>query len=377
MTATPEFTIGIEEEYLLVNAETLELENDPPASLLEDCQSLSGEQIAPEFLRSQVEVGTKVCRNIGEAREDLSNLRRIIIDVAAKHGLAPIAASTHPSAIWSEQKHTDKERYDDLAAEMQAAVRRLLICGMHVHVGIGDDELRIDLMNQMRYFLPHLLMLSGSSPFWEGEDTGLRSYRLTVFDALPRTGLPPVFESYAEYQRHIGILENACVIEDASRVWWDIRPSMRYPTLETRVMDVCTNVEDALCMAALSSCLLRMLYRLRLANQRWRIYNPMLLNENRWRAMRYGFDAGLLDLAKGRVVPFSELLDEILELIAEDADALGCVNEVQHARVILQRGSSADRQRAVYKDAVAAGADRAEALSAVVQFLVTETAAGM
>jgi glutamate---cysteine ligase / carboxylate-amine ligase len=296
MTTEPQFTLGIEEEYLLVNRDTLQLANDPPESLLEECRARSGEQIAPEFLRSQVEVGTIVCRTIAEAREDLSRLRRIIVEVAGNHGLAPIAASTHPSAIWSDQKHTARPRYENFEKEMQAAVRRLLICGMHVHVGIDDNELRIDLMNQLRYFLPHLLMLSSSSPFWEGRDTGLRSYRLTVFDALPRTGLTPMFNSYAEYQRHVAVLADAGIIEDGTMVWWDIRPSVRYPTLETRVLDVCTHIEDALCLAALTTCLLRMLYRLRLANQSWRNYNPMLLEENRWRAMRYGFSDGLLDL---------------------------------------------------------------------------------
>ena len=377
MTTEPQFTLGIEEEYLLVNRDTLQLANDPPESLLEECRARSGEQIAPEFLRSQVEVGTIVCRTIAEAREDLSRLRRIIVEVAGNHGLAPIAASTHPSAIWSDQKHTARPRYENFEKEMQAAVRRLLICGMHVHVGIDDNELRIDLMNQLRYFLPHLLMLSSSSPFWEGRDTGLRSYRLTVFDALPRTGLTPMFNSYAEYQRHVAVLADAGIIEDGTMVWWDIRPSVRYPTLETRVLDVCTHIEDALCLAALTTCLLRMLYRLRLANQSWRNYNPMLLEENRWRAMRYGFSDGLLDLAKNSVVPFAELLEEILELIAEDAEALDCVAEVRHARTIVQLGSSSDQQLAVYNSAIAAGAAVDEALAEVVRFLVRETAAGL
>ena len=377
MTTEPKFTLGIEEEYLLVDRETHALANDPPAAFMDECHRRSGQQIAPEFLSSQVEVATKVCRTIAEAREDLCQLRRVIVDVSAEHGLAPIAASTHPSAIWSEQLHTQRERYENFEQEMQAAVRRLLICGMHVHVGIEDNELRIDLMNQMRYFLPHLLMLSSSSPFWQGEDTGLRSYRLTVFDALPRTGITPVFSSYAEYQRHVAVLTDAGIIEDGSMVWWDIRPSVRYPTLETRVLDVCTNIEDSLCLAALTTCLLRMLYRLRRANQSWRIYNPMLLDENRWRAMRYGFSDGLLDLAKNSVVPFPELLEEILELISEDAKALDCVAEVQHARTIVSRGSSSDQQLRVYHEALAGGADNKEALDDVIRFLVAETAAGL
>ena len=232
----PAFTIGIEEEYLLVDKETRALVIDPPESLLGECEDLCGEQVTTEFLRSQIEIGTKVCNNVQEAREDLRRLRRIVIDVAARHGLAPIAASTHPFSRWSEQKHTPKERYDTLTAEMQGAARRLLICGMHVHVGIDDDNLRIDLMNQLSYFLPHLLALSCSSPFWEGRDTGLKSYRLTVFDALPRTGLPERFQSFAEYERHVDILINAGMLKDSFKSWWDIRPSGRFPTLQSGIV---------------------------------------------------------------------------------------------------------------------------------------------
>ena len=269
-SSAPPFTIGIEEEYLLVDKQTRALVADPPDSLMAECEERCGAQVTPEFLRSQIEIGTKVCNNIKEAEVELRRLRRIVIDVAANHGMAPIAASTHPFSRWSEQKQTEKDRYRALTVEMQAAARRLLICGMHVHVGINEDELRIDLMNQMSYFLPHLLALSCSSPFWEGRNTGLKSYRLTVFDSLPRTGLPERFSSYAEYERHINILMNAGLIEDATRIWWDLRPSARYPTLETRVMDVCTRLDDTISLAALLVCILRMLYRLRISNQRWR-----------------------------------------------------------------------------------------------------------
>jgi carboxylate-amine ligase len=231
-------------------------------------------------------------------------------------------------------------------------------------------------MSQMRYFLPHLLALSTSSPFWGGRDTGLKSYRLTIFDALPRTGLPPHFASYGEYQRHLNVLVGAGLMEDATKVWWDLRPSARYPTLESRIFDVCTDLDDAATMAALTACLLRMLYRLRLRNQRWRLYNPMLLNENRWRAMRYGTDEGLLDLAKGALVPFPRLLDELLEVVAEDAAALDCEAEVARAREIVRRGTSADRQVAAYRSALADGATEAEALGEVVQFLIRQTAEG-
>lgn len=373
----PEFTLGVEEEYLLVDVETRALTVDPPKSLLKDCEKILGEQVTTELLRSQIEVGTKVCKDIHEVREDLSRLRRTIIEVAGKHGLAPIACSTHPFSHWSEQKHTRKDRYDSLTAEMQAAARRLLICGMHVHVGINDDELRIDLMNQMAYFLPHLLALSCSSPFWDGRDTGLKSYRLTIFDALPRTGLPEHFTSFAEYERHMDILIGARLIEDTTKIWWDLRPSGRFPTLETRIMDVCTRMDDAIALAALLACLLRMLYRLRLANQRWRIYTGMLVNENRWRAMRYSFDEGLIDFAKGAVVPFEELLEEMLDLTAEDAEALHCQEEVAGLRDILTRGTSAHRQLKVHELATASGSSNQEALKAVVDTLIEDTAEGL
>ena len=373
----PKFTLGVEEEYLLVDRETRGLVVDPPESLMKACEERCGDQVTSELLRSQIEIGTKVCNNVQEVREDLRRLRKIIVDVANDHGFAPIAASTHPFSSWVDQKQTPKDRYEALTLEMQAAARRLLICGMHVHVGIDDDELRIDLMNQMSYFLPHLLALSCSSPFWEGRDTGLKSYRLTVFDALPRTGIPERFASYSEYQRHVYILVNAGLIEDSTRIWWDLRPSARYPTLETRVMDVCTRLDDTVALTAMLVCIMRMLYRLRSANQRWRIYTPMLIRENRWRAMRYSFDEGLIDLAKGTVVPFDELLDEMLSLIAEDAEALGCTKEVGSVRDILVRGTSAHRQLKSFEISQATGASTEEALHAVVDTLIQDTAEGL
>ena len=369
----PEFTVGIEEEYLLVNRETRDLCNDSPESMVQECAALCGGQVTPEFLRSQIEVGTRPCRTIAEAREDLGSLRSAVIEVADRYGLAPIAASTHPFASWHDQQHTEKERYNILEHDMQAAARRMLICGMHVHVGIADNELRIDLMNQFNYFLPHLLALSCSSPFWEGENTGLLSYRPTVFDALQRTGIPEQFSSYAEYERHINILKAAGVIEDASKVWWDLRPSARYPTLEARIMDVCTDLDDAACLAALAVCIMRMLYRLRKNNQRWRAYARMLVTENRWRAMRYGPDEGLIDFGKSEIVPFGVLLEELIELTEEDAEALDCVREVMHARTILERGTSAHRQLMRYEQAIRSGLDRQEALHAVVDMLIKET----
>lgn len=376
-TIEPTFTIGIEEEYLLVDRDTRALVVDPPKSLMSECEELIGEQVSSELLRSQIEIGTKVCNNIQEAREDLARLRKVIVEVAANHNIAPIAASTHPFSRWQDQKQTQKDRYEALTLEMQGAARRLVICGMHVHVGIENDELRIDLMNQMSYFLPHLLALSCSSPFWGGHDTGLKSYRLTVFDALPRTGLPERFDSWSEYQRHLQILIDAGLIEDSTRIWWDLRPSARYPTLETRIMDVCTRIDDAIAIAALLVCHLRMLYRLRTRNQRWRIYTPMLIRENRWRAMRYSFDEGLIDLARGVVVPFDELLEEMLGLVAEDAAALGCTKEVAAVRDILSRGTSAHRQLRDFEQQQAAGKSVEESLKTVVDTLIAVTAEGL
>ena len=373
----PQLTIGVEEEYLLVDKDTRALVVDPPDDLMEEYERRLGVQVSTELLRSQVEIGTKVCKNVKEVREELVYLRGNIKEVANRYGLEPIASSTHPFSHWQDQKHTRKERYDQLTVEMQGAARRLLICGMHVHVGIEDDELRIDLMNQMSYFLPHLLALSCSSPFWEGRDTGLKSYRLTVFDALPRTGLPERFASFAEYERHVRVLMDAGLIEDSTRIWWDLRPSAKFPTLETRIMDVCTRVDDSVSLAALLVCIYRMLYRLRTHNQRWRIYTPMLIRENRWRAMRYSFDEGLIDLAKGTVVPFEELLDELLCLIAEDAEALGCTDEINGIRHIMQRGTSAHRQLKKYELERAGGASNEDALKGVVDKLIEDTAEGL
>jgi len=342
-----------------------------------ECEERLAGQVAPEFLRAQIEVGTRPCRTVAEARADLARLRATVAEVAAKHGLAPIAASTHPFARWQQQKTTGKARYRVLARDLQAVARRLLICGMHVHVGIEDEDLRIDLMNQMSYFLPHLLTLSTSSPFWGGEDTGLQSYRLTVFDSLPRTGLPDPYDSYGEYERVVGQLVSAGLIEDATKLWWDLRPSARFPTLEMRITDVCPLLDDAVCIAALTQSILGMLYRLRCTNQRWRIYPRILINENRWRAQRYGVEDALVDFGKGTLVPFAELVEELIALVADEAEALGCADALAHARAIVARGTGADRQRRVYADARAAGADHEEALRRVVDHLIAETVRGI
>ncbi len=371
MPDTTDFSIGIEEEYLLVDPETGALA-EAPQGLMDACAAELEGQFSPEFLQCQIEIGTRVCQNITEARADLQRLRGTVARVATEHGLAPIAVSCHPFGDWKAQTPTKRDRYNDLERALGGVARRLLICGMHVHIGVPSEELRIDLTNQLSYFLPHLLALSASSPFWQGEDTGLASYRLTVFDNLPRTGLPPQFSSWAEYQRSVQVLIDLDIIEDTSKIWWDLRPSAKYPTIETRICDVAPRLEHTLTLAALIQSTTRMLSRLRAANQSWRLYDHFLIAENRWRAQRFGASEGLIDFGKSAIVPMADLVDEWLDMIAEDAEALGCVEEVARARDIVAAGTSAERQREIFLATIGAGATRDQALKSVVDHLVSE-----
>lgn len=374
----PTFTLGLEEEYLLVHTDSRDLVVDPPPELLAGCEQRLKGRVSPEFMRCQIEVGTPVCATLAEARHELAYLRKNVSEVAREHGMAIIAASTHPFATWLPQKATERQRYSELARDIGVPARRLLISAMHVHAGIEDPDLRIDLMNQMRYFLPHLLVLSTSSPFWQGQDTGLKSYRLAVFNELPRTGMPEQYANFGDYERHLNALIHAGVIEDGTKIWWDIRPSARFPTLEMRICDICTRLDDGVTIAALYACLLRMLWRLKRMNTTWRRYNTLLISENRWRAMRYGTDGeGLIDFGRGEMVPYAQLLEEILELVREDAEAMGCVEEVGNARAILSRRTSADSQRTVFDTARNDGASDREALTKVVDWLIEETLRGV
>ncbi len=367
----PSFTIGIEEEYLLVDATSFALAKVPDA-MMAACRSELSSQVSPEFLQCQAEVGTRVCETVQEAREDLKRLRSTVSRIAGDHGLAPIAASCHPSADWKEQHHTDRDRYNALRKDLAGVARRMLICGMHVHVGIDDQNTRIDLMNQLSYFLPHLLALSTSSPFWKGEDTGLSSYRLTVFDNLPRTGLPPRPDSWGEYERSIDALIALGVIEDGSKIWWDLRPSARFPTIESRICDVQPRLEHTLALAALTQCLTRMLFRLSRNNQRWRLYDRFLLDENRWRAQRYGVSEGLIDFGARAIKPMTELLGELLDVTSEDASVFNCSKELETLSDIVSSGTSAERQRAVFHRARENGASAETASQAVVKHLIEE-----
>ena len=377
-SAADDFTVGIEEEYMLVDRRTGQPVSDEgiQTAIIEEVKGAIDASIGmatPEFLKAQVEIGTSVCHSIQEARGCLRRLRHEVAEAAGRRGLAPVASSTHPTADWIKLEHTDKERYAVLAQDLQEVARRLVICGMHVHIGIDSDDHRIDLLGQLAYFLPHLLVLTTSSPFWRGRDTGLKSYRLSVFDQLPRTGLPPTLDSWSDYERHLDALVRADALADGSKIWWDIRPHYRFPTLEMRVCDVCTRLDDGIAVAALYGSLASMLQRLRRKNQKWRSYSNMLISENRWRAQRYGADKELIDFGQGKPVAYTELLDEMIALTEEDADRLGCIDEVQHCRTILKRGTSADNQRRVYQEALAKGLNQDEALRQVVQWLVTAT----
>ena len=373
----PSLTLGIEEEYLLVDPESGELVSSPDDRFIPDCKKALGSQVTPELLQAQVEVGTTVCRDVRAARAELHRLRRAVADTARAHGMALVAASTHPTASWTEQENTDKERYQTLTDDFQALARRQVISGMHIHAEIEDEDLRIDLMNQVGYFLPHLLALSTSSPFWAGQDTGLKAFRRAVADDLPRSGSPETFASWREWQRLVETLTEVGLIEDATHIWWDIRPSAKHPTLELRVTDICTDVEDALTIAALFQSLLRHLWRLRTRNQSWRQYRRILIEENKWRAQRWGVEAELADFAAGRLKPMRDLVEELIELLRDDAAELGCLPELERARAIVADGTSADRQLAVYRATLEKGVEPPEALRAVVRWLIDATLDGV
>ena len=375
INSEPSFTVGIEEEYMLVHADSLDLLETMPPGLMEECQQVLGEQVTKELLQCQIEIGTMVCNTMQRARRELVYYRSALFEIAEKYDCHIMAASTHPFSL-TTVKRSEGERYLGITEQLQAVARRMMISGMHVHVGIDNDDLRIDLMNQASYTLPHLLALSTSSPFWKGQNTGLKSYRVAVFDELPRTGLPEQFGSFTEYMRMVDVLANVGVIEDASKLWWDIRPSCKFSTLEMRLSDICTNVDDAIAIASIYRCWLRLLYRLKQQNQKWRTYKNFLIAENRWRAARYGIDEGLFDFGREQIVEFPALLDELIELVAEDAEYFNCVDEVNHLRTICDRGTSAHRQLESYEKAVGEGQSHDEALREVVRFLVEETQSG-
>jgi carboxylate-amine ligase len=373
----PSLSLGLEEEYLLVDPTSRDLVAAPPEGFMARCQERLGDRVTYELLQAQVEVDTPVCADVGEVRRQLTKLRATVALTARDFGMAMIAASTHPFANWRAQRRVDKERYNILARDMAALAERMVICGMHIHAGIEDEELRIDLMNQATYFLPHLLALSTSSPFWEGRATGLKAYRPTIFGDLPRSGLPEYFASADEWRHMVHQLEQTGLCDDASKIWWDLRPSIRFPTLEMRICDICTRLEDTIAITALWQSILATLYRLRAANQTWRRYRRTLVDENKWLAQRYGISGALADYGALAQKPFGLLLEELILLVRPEAERLGCLDEVLEARHIVERGTSADRQLAVYAKARADGASEREAPLAVVDWLIEETLVGL
>jgi glutamate---cysteine ligase / carboxylate-amine ligase len=372
ITKAPSFSFGIEEEFFLVDLATRDLAASIPPALFAACAKRLGKRFCQEYMHAQVEVCTPVCTSMETARRSLTEARLVIAQEAGKFGLAPIAASTHPFTRWEKQAHAGTTRYRAIAQEFQGVGRRMIINGLHVHVGIASNAERIRLMNAIKPILPLLLALSTSSPFWQGEVTGLKSYRTAVNDSTPRKGIPEDFSDWRDYQRTIGALQKAGVIEDASKVWWDLRPSANFPTLEMRITDACPKLEDGLCLAALFCCYCRYLSRTPDAGAPGE--RLALINENRWRAQRYGLDDGLIDPATGKMSPVDDLVDDLLRRIGPDANALDCAAEVEHARTILARGTSADRQLAFYRRLRKDGRSAKAALRGVVDLLAVETA---
>jgi len=365
----PSLTLGVEEEYQIIDPKTRELRSYI-TEMLEEGKLILREQVKPELHQSIVEIGTKVCQTPAQVRSELVQLRRSIIELAAKNGLKIAAAGTHPFPSWLAQEITPLERYMGVKQDMQELAQQLLIFGTHVHIGIEDHEFLIDAMNVARYLMPHVLCLSTSSPFWMGRNTGLKSYRSIIFRNFPRSGVPRTFQSWADYTYLVDTLVQTHTIPNGSKIWWDVRPNWSYPTLEFRICDVCTRVDEAACIAAIFQAIIAKLWKLRRDNMTFRIYPSDLIEENKWRAVRYGLDGKLIDFGKQEELPARELIREMIEwFIGDVIDELGSRKEVEYAYRILQEGTSADRQLATYQ--------RTGDLNAVVDQLIRETSEGV
>jgi carboxylate-amine ligase len=366
----PTFTIGIEEEYQTIDPHTYDLRSHIQTEIVEEGKRRMKEKVKSEMHQSVVEVGTGVCNTIKEASLDLKDLRRQMLSLTEENGLLMVAGATHPFADWRVQDISPDERYVQVVEDMQIVARANLIFGLHVHIGIQDRETVIHLMNQMRYFLPHLLALSTSSPFWIGMNTGLKSYRCKVFDRFPRTNIPDTFSSWADFESFVSLLVKTRSIDNAKKIWWDVRPHPVFDTLEIRICDIPMRVEETIAIAALIQATMVKLYRLHSKNQSWRVYSRALLMENKWRAARYGIDGMLIDFGKEREVPERELLLEYLDWVDDVLDELGSREEIETIRWILENGTGADRQLKVYKES---GHD----FKAVMDFMIAETRHGL
>ena len=363
------FTIGVEEEFQIIDPETLELRSHVVQLISSAAARGVGDLVKQEMHQSIVETGTKICENVSELRLEMHRTRSELVLAAESTGLRVAAAGTHPFSSWIDQVISPGERYQNIVEEMGQLARSLLIFGMHIHVAMPDKQTTIDMMNMVRYFLPHLLALSTSSPFWMGRNTGLKSFRTTVFRRFPRTGIPEVFESWSEYENFINLLVKLNCIDTGKKIWWDVRPHPTYGTLEFRMFDTATRVEEAVAIAALTQAIVVKLHRLYTHNQSWRIYRRALIEENKWRAARYGIEGKLIDFGREAEVPMRELMLELMELIDDVVDDLGSRSAVEYIHTILNEGTSAERQLRVYQ--------QTGDLKDVVRHLVMETRASV
>ncbi len=365
----PSFTLGIEEEYQTVDPETRDLRSHIHAEIIEKGKLVMQERVKAEMHQSVVEVGTSVCANIKDAKSELRKLRRHMIRLSRENGLRLASAATHPFADWRVQEVYPDDRYKNIVEDMQLVARANLIFGLHVHVGIEDRETAIHMMNHARYFVPHLLALSTNSPFWLGMNTGLKSYRCKVFDKFPRTNMPDFFPSWGEYDNYVKLLIKTNSIDNAKKIWWDIRPHPFFSTIEFRVCDIPMRVDETIALAALIQATVAKLYKLHESNQGFRLYRRSLLMENKWRAARYGLEGKLIDFGKQMEVPERELLEEYLAFVDDVVDELGSREEVEYIRKIMNEGTGADRQLQVYKET--------GDMKAVMDYIIEETQVGV
>lgn len=365
----PSFSIGIEEEYQTIDPVTFDLRSHINAEFIAQGQRKLQEHVKAEMHQSVVEVGTGVCRNMEEARADILNLRRHMVALAGENGLMLCAGATHPFADWRKQDIYPDERYYQVVEDMQLVARSNLIFGLHVHVGVEDRETAIHLMNQIRYFLPHLLALSSNSPFWLGMNTGLKSYRCKVFDKFPRTNIPDTFTSWSDFEGFVNLLVRTNCIDNAKKIWWDVRPHPFFSTIEVRICDIPMRADESLAIAALIQATVAKLYKLHSRNQGFRLYSRSLIMENKWRASRYGLEGKLIDFGQEKEVPMRDLMLEYLDFVDDVLDELGSRREVEYIQTMMDRGSGADRQLRVF--------DQTQDLKKVVEYMVMETQAGL
>ena len=362
------FTLGIEEEFQIIDHKTRELLSHMH-QIVEGGKTTLKEQVKAEMHQSVVEVGTNICKDIDEARREVTYLRKMIGEIAAKQGLVFGAAGTHPFSRWQDQEITDHPRYHEIVDKLQDTARGNLIFGLHVHVGIPNREIGLQLMNQARYFLPHIFALSANSPFWLGRNTGFKSYRTKVFDKFPRTGIPDYFESVAEYDSYINLLIKTNCIDNGKKIWWDLRLHPFFETIEFRICDVPMRIDETIALAALIQAVVAKIYKLMKENLSFRNYKRALINENKWRAARYGIEGSLIDFGKQEEVSTKDLIYELLEFVDDVVDELGSRHEIKYIEKILENGTGADRQLKIYEST--------GDLKNVVDYIVSETNHGL